>query len=386
MGHFKINTKMLFATKIWLVLFLFGSTIMCAQTPGFNYQALILNNEEVQIPGTNAVQNQVPLSSEDVTLRFTITNDAGIEYTEEHLITTDENGMVSLIVGEGTPIDYTFEDIVWDGKLKYLNVELDIHSNGEGLVFLDTQKILYIPHPNQDYSVVRIIQSLNDLVPPYKTGELIWLTNYGPNANPTLMIWDGKNWLPVNEDFDPTNEFGLITVDNDVAKVNKFANPKDGDQVWNKACECIQVYIDGNWISVKTLALNGLTKVGTTLKLGGNLTEPTTITTTATNTIAFKGLQESTTNEDQIVVADKNTGVLKQRPLSSITQKKEIVITATDGQLVFTTPLNITNKDKIDVYRNGVRINFTTVNNTSIKLEPEAICYKDDKIRIVQLY
>ena len=70
----------------------------------------------MQIPGTNAVQNQVPLSSEDVTLRFTITNDAGIEYTEEHLVTTDENGMVSLIVGEGTPIDYTFDDIIWDGK------------------------------------------------------------------------------------------------------------------------------------------------------------------------------------------------------------------------------------------------------------------------------
>lgn len=386
MGHFKINTKMHFATKIWLVLFLFGSTIICAQTPGFNYQALILNNVEVQIPGTNAVQNQVPLSSEDVTLRFTITNDAGIEYTEEHLITTDENGMVSLIVGEGTPIDYTFNNIIWDGNLKYLNVELDIHSNDEGLVFLDSQKILYIPHPNQEYSVVRIIQSFNDLEPPYKTGELIWLTNYGPNAHPTLMIWNGTNWLPVNDDFDPTNEFGLITVDNDVAKKNKFTNPKDGDQVWNKACECIQVYNDGNWVSITTLALNGLTKVGSTLKLGGNLIEPTTITTTATNTIAFKGLKESTNNEDQIVVADKNTGVLKQRSLSSITQKKEIIITATDGQLVFTTPLNITSKDKIDVYRNGVRINFTTVNNTSIKLEPEAICYKDDKIRIVQLY
>lgn len=388
MDPFKINTKMHFATKIWLVLFLFSTTIMCAQTPGFNYQALILNNVEVQIPGTNAVQNKVPLSSEDVTLRFTITNDAGIEYVEEHIITTDENGMISLIVGEGTPVNFTFNNIIWDGKLKYLNVELDIHSNNEGLVFLDSQKILYIPHPTDTSGTlnIKMVDTIGDILPPFKSGDIIWVTNYGPNSNPTLMIFDGANWRPVNDDYDPNNEFGLLVVEDDTEKATKFATPVNGNQVWNKACECIQVYVDGNWVSISTLALNGLTKVGSTLKLGGNLIEPTTITTTATNTIAFKGLQESTNNEDVLVVADKNTGVLKQRPLSSLTQKKEIVITAIDGQLIFTTPLNITSKDKIDVYRNGVRIDFTTVNTTSIKLEPEAICYKDDKIRIVQLY
>ena len=281
---------MKFINKIWIFFFLLTSTIVLGQTPGFNYQALILNNEEIQIPGTDVSKNSLPLSLEDITLRFTITNDAGIEYTEEHDIRTDENGMVSIIVGEGTPISFTFGNINWDGKLKYLNVELNIISNNEGFVFLDSQKILYIPHQN-----------------------------------------------------------------------------------------------NGN-VANSTIALNGLHKDGDTIKLGGNLIEPTEITTDQSSTLAIKGLQESVNKEDLVVVVDKNTGVLKQKSLLMISQQKQVIIIATEGQLEFSIPLNITNTENIDVYRNGVLIDFTCLNNSTIKLEPEAMCYKNDKIRIVQLY
>ncbi|AUC84529.1 hypothetical protein CW731_04090 [Polaribacter sp. ALD11] len=377
---------MLFIKKIGLLFILLSTTIFCAQTPGFNYQALILNTEEIQIPGTNVLENNVPLGLEDVLLRFTITNSVGIEYTEEHAVTTDENGMISVIVGEGTPTNYMFSDIIWDGKLKYLNVELNILSNTEGFVFLDTQKILYIPHPTNGTANIKIVNALGDLTPPYNLGDIIWLTDFGPNNNTTLMIWNGTNWVPVNEDYDATNELGLLVVANNSVRDTQFTTPVTGDQVWHEACGCIQVYNGVTWVSLPADAVNGLYKEGNILKLGGALTEPTTITADITNTLAIKGLQISTNTEDQVVVADKNTGVLKQRPISSITQKEQVVIIAIDGQLEFNTPLPITNVGKIDVYRNGVRIDFTAVNNTTIKLEPEAICYANDKIRIVQLY
>lgn len=113
---------------------------MFGQTPGLNYQALILNNAEIEIPGTNVKENQVPLGLEDVTFRFSISNENEIEYIEEQTVTTDASGMVSLIVGEGAPSSATFNDIIWDGKLKYLNVEIDILSNNDGFIFLDAQK------------------------------------------------------------------------------------------------------------------------------------------------------------------------------------------------------------------------------------------------------
>ncbi|WP_341221237.1 hypothetical protein [Polaribacter atrinae] len=279
---------MRFLHKIAFLLFLITNTFVFGQTPGFNYQALILNNEEIQIPGTNVSENKVPLGLEDIALRFTITNEAGIEYIEEHLINTDENGMVSVIVGEGIPIKDTFNNIYWDGKLKYLNVELNILNNTDGFVFLDSQKILYIPQP------------------------------------------ESRN---------------------------------------------------GN---IK--ALNGLYMNDNSMKLGGILIEPTTITTNKTNTLAFTGLQESTNTEDKIVVIDKSTGILRQKSTSTILQKTQVIINAREGQLEFTTPLNITSIHKIEVYRNGVNINFTAINNSTIKLELDAKCYQDDKIKIIQLY
>ena len=209
------------AKKIILFLFLLGASFLQGQTPGLNYQAVILNTSEIEIPGTNVKENQVPLGLEDITFRFSISNKNKIEYIEEQTVTTDASGMVSLIVGEGTPISATFNDIVWDGKEKYLNVEIDILSNNDGFIFLDAQKILYIPPP---------------------------------------------------------------------------------------------------------------------------------------------------TNDD----------------ISSISIE-QVVVTAVDGQLLFTTPLPITDIQKIDVYRNGARISFTRINGTTIQIDKEAICYLGDEIRIVQL-
>ena len=200
------------------------ANILIAQTPGFNYQALILNSSKILIPGTDVQLGEVPLSLEEIKLRFTITNEFEIEYSEEHAITTDENGMVAVIVGQGTRITNFFKDINWDGKPKFLNVELNIPSDNTRFSFLDTQKILYIPQPSN-------INSIN-----------------------------------------------------------------------------------------------------------------------------------------------------------SLAEQAQIVITATAGQLQFTTPLPITNEDNIKVFRNGAFVAFKAINANTIEIELEAICYKNDKIRIVQLY
>ena len=203
--------------KISFILLLTTSFMGFSQTPGFNYQALILDNDEVQIPGTDVSNVKPPLSSKNIILRFTITNETEVEYIEEHNIITDENGMISVIIGDGEAYEYSFKNINWDGKLKYLNVELNVLNNDDGFIFLDTQKILYVPHP-------------------------------------------------------------------------------------------------------------------------------------------------------------------------SSVSKTTLIINAKDGQLEFTAPFNITNPNKISVYRNGILINFTTINNKTIRIESEAICYEKDEIKIVQFF
>lgn len=255
-------------TKI-LILLLSVSTsaLVFGQTPGFNYQALILNTEDVEIPGTDITENNIPLSTEAIALRFTITDLDIIEYVEEHKVTTDKNGMISVIVGAGSPITSTFDQIDWNGKPKYVEVEIDILSKNKGFEFLDSQKLLYIPQP---------------------------------------------------------------------------------------------------------------------MKLGGRLAEPTKITTSVTNTLSIEGLTPSHLIDDEIVMVEKETGILRRKSVSSFIRREEAIWFAEDYQSQFTTPNPINNPAKLDVYRNGIQIDFTVIDATTIELE--TICYANDKIRIVQLY
>jgi len=529
---------MSYINKILILVFFMSTSFLYAQTPGMNYQAIILNNATIEIPGTDVKENQVPLGLTEVTFRFSISNENEIEYTEDQTVMTDENGMISLIVGEGTPVYASFDDILWDGKLKYLNVEINILSNNEGFVFLDTQKILYIPHSTNGVSGVTTVDTIDEMTPPYRNGDLVWVENHGENNTPTLMIYNGTEWIPVTDDFDPTNELNLLVVADTATRDIQFSKAKVGDQVWNQNCNCMQVYDGTNWVSVGTAsgnltvvandtardtefnpaivgdqvwnqdcvcmqvydgtnwvsvgpatgnvaiattvndldssavagdlvwveafgddniptlmvyngtdwvpvnsdfdprneldltvvanetvrdtqfnpaivgnqvwnqdcgcmqvydgtnwismstitgASNGLNVDSNTIKLGGDLINPTVITTSATNTLAIKDLEVSTATTDELVMIEQSTGVLKRRSLTTLVQQKQIIITGNIGQLRFTTPLPITDLDKIDVYRNGARVSFVMVDTSTIELESEAICYQGDEIRIVQL-
>ena len=275
-----------------LLMLIFTYTVSLAQTAGINYQALILDTENIQVPGRDISQEKIPLLLENVRFRFSITGDPNTDnfvfhYVEEQATTTDGNGLVSLIVGEGVPVQSTFDSIVWDGLPKYLNVEIDIVKNGDGYVFLDSQKILYLP------------QSIGN---------------------------------------------GTIT------------------------------------------ASNGLQKNQRTITLGGVLTQPTTIQTSSVNTLSLAGLEMGDLLEDRLVVIDQASGTLKQTAAPSLVQKRQVLVVADEGQTRFTPPLPVENAEKIGVYRNGIRITFTVLDNATIQLESGIVCQQDDEIRIVHFY
>lgn len=392
-----INFRTLNMRFTLLFLIMFCSNAL-AQYPGFNYQAMILTNQNIEIPGTDVSKSNVPLSLENIVVRFTISNEETDEYIEKHSTTTDEFGMISLIVGDGQPFyDYSFNNIIWDGKPRYLKVEFDIEKDNDGFFELDNQKILYIPQVSSNsnsgngYGNIKIVNNLQDLIPPHNEGDLVWITSYGDSNDSTLLIFDSNNWVPVNEDFDSHNELDLIVVENNINRDAIILEPKTGNKVWNIECKCIQVYNDTEWVSITTNVSNGIITENNTIKLGGKLTEATTLTTEGKNTLAIKGLNLSENENDNVLMLDPNTGVLKQKPFSEFSnfnqlKRTEIIIYAKEGQLKFQTPLDITSKDRINVYRNGINIGFEIVNNTTIQLEPEAICYSEDQIRIVQMY
>ena len=200
--------------------------------------------------------------------------------------------------------------------------------------------------------------------------------------NPTnniANIWNGTDWLPIN--INPRS--GIGPPDNTL-----LDNPVAGDIYVNEDNGDLFTYDGTNWIMVNQVlnADNGVTITSNTIQLGGTLITPTVITTDSTNTLALQGLQNTTLDEtNSVVVVDNSTGELAQVSATNLVQQQQVVIIATEGQSQFTTPLNALDINKIDVYRNGARIAFTIINATTIEVEPEAICFAGDEIRIVQL-
>lgn len=82
-----------------------------------------------------------------------------------------------------------------------------------------------------------------------------------------------------------------------------------------------------------TTADNGITETANKIQLGGALVQPTTITTTATNSLSLAGLQTGA-NTDSVVMASGATGTLKK--ISTAALKKLSVVTT--AATAFTIP------------------------------------------------
>ena len=97
---------------------------------GFNYKAVLADN------GT-ALQNQ------SIDVRFTILqNGTTSVYQETQQTTTDNNGIISLSLGEGSIISGDFSTINWENP-QYLKVEID---SGSGYADFGTSELKYVPY------------------------------------------------------------------------------------------------------------------------------------------------------------------------------------------------------------------------------------------------
>ncbi|MDC6387012.1 hypothetical protein D2V93_07180 [Flagellimonas taeanensis] len=204
----------------------------------------------------------------------------------------------------------------------------------------------------------------------------IWIDS----GSDVVSVWDGAVFVPIGSN--PKSGNGSpspMTVTNANAG-DIYVDRTTGDLFTYDGAQWI---IQGNGI----VATNGLTETtSNNIELGGTLTKPTLIETDNTNTLAITGLSEDNDPSDMLVTVNGTTGVLGKTSRSSLVQRQESVIVASNGQSQFITPMTITDAEKIDVYRNGIKIGFSVVNGNTIELDPNATCFQDDEIRIVQVF
>jgi len=143
-----------------------------------------------QVPNAFNYQGQVrddtgdPIINQSVSIKISILDGSvsgNIDYSETHNVLTDDNGIFSLEVGNGSSESGLFSAIDWGGGSKFLNIEMDT-GGGNNFVNLGTSQFLSVPYALQSQNVIndRYIDndadSTNEIQTISKVDSLIILT------------------------------------------------------------------------------------------------------------------------------------------------------------------------------------------------------------------
>ena len=133
--------------KQLLYTLLLFTSIAFSQSNGFTYQAVIYNPNGEELPGVD--NPYAVLVNEDVCLQFGIVDANGaLEYQEQVQVTTDDFGMVNLLIGihpQTGGYANNFVDVVWSAAAKFLKVDLDVKGTCNNFEELSNQPFTYVP-------------------------------------------------------------------------------------------------------------------------------------------------------------------------------------------------------------------------------------------------
>lgn len=241
-----------------------------AQTDGISYQAVILSNEAIELPGYNS-QNDL-LVNAVVAFEFTITGvNNNIIYQETQLTNTDGNGLVNLIIGQGVPIIGNFNEIEWNGNRRGLEVKIDL-TGGSSFTPLATQDLLYIP-----FAAHRNITASGDL-------NISGSSSFEQQVDVAgSLVVRGDAILSENISIDgDTAISGLLTVDGGtILNLNSASNKNDLSDA---------LTVNGATALQGTLSVVGVTELNSELFVEGDTLLENSLTVSDTST--FNSLVE----------------------------------------------------------------------------------------------
>jgi hypothetical protein len=132
------------------------------------------------------------ISNKPITIRFTVLGSiqsgavqstGPIQYVETHEVTTNQFGLFTVRLGEGTPVAGTFAGIPWNEANQWLRVEVD-PLGGNNYIPLGEASLVSVPYAL--VSARAVDMTLGDLTD----------VNLGNGASPgQTIIWNGDNWV-----------------------------------------------------------------------------------------------------------------------------------------------------------------------------------------------
>lgn len=169
-----------------------------AQPDMFNYQTVVRNN------------SGVPLANQDVSFRMSVRAGSAsgtVVYQEIHNETTNEQGLVSFRIGDGSGSE-DISTVNWAGNSHYLQVELDAEG-GSSYEDMGTSQLVSVPYAMHAKTAEDVDDADAD-----PTNEL---QNLSISGN-TLSISQGNS---VSIDGDPTNELQNLSISGNTLSISQ---------------------------------------------------------------------------------------------------------------------------------------------------------------------
>ena len=234
--------------KLTLLLLFFTSLLGFSQNKdAINYQSVIRNSSGI-------IVNQL------VNIKLSIleaTANGDVVYSETHLVTSNDYGIISLQIGNGSTETGDYNAINWGSANHFLKIEID-ETGGNDFVFMGTNQFLSVPYALSAKTAEDVddadADSQNEIQTLERTDNTLTLSKSGgsvsiaDNDNDSLneiqtlelvgnqlKISDGNSVIitgTIDLDADPTNEFQSLTLKGDsilIANGTGIELPPTGD-------------------------------------------------------------------------------------------------------------------------------------------------------------
>ncbi|MCU0367411.1 MAG: hypothetical protein MUF39_01125 [Cyclobacteriaceae bacterium] len=285
-----------------LILLLCFVAVTWAQAPkGINYQGVARNNEGK------------PYASQNISVRISVLKNAAngeVEYTETHKPQTNQFGLFTLVIGQGTKVSgVDFGAINWSLGNKWLQVEIDA-TGGSSFVLAGSQQLMSVPYAlyaetsgssttltagsgiaitnnvvsntgDADNSPTNELQNLGEVLTRGNNAGGLKITNLGaPTVNTdaaTKAYVDTQSSLDLDKSI--TNEIQDLTLDpatdilritNNAAATNINLTPYQQTLTYTPATNNLSIS-NGNNVTISTTLSQAITNGGATGANGARL-------------------------------------------------------------------------------------------------------------------
>ena len=302
--------------KIILLIVLFLAAKSYSQTNGINYQAVILNPSGEQLPGVNNTNS--PMVDKNICMQFQFLDEfSRLEYQEAIQVTTDQFGMVNLIIGTGNRTGgyaASFSSIVWNDLKKSLVVSIDTNGNCSSFTIISNQPFTAVPFAFSAINARNV------------TG-VVAIENGGTNA---VTVLGAKTNL------------GIENVNNTSDLSKPISNATQ-----------VALNLNTSAISVNATAISlNTAKTGITTQQASAITANTSkvgITTTQASEIAANTLKAG-------ITAQQSSDITANNAKTGITAQQASAITANTAKVGYTDALVSANTD---VAANTLKVGYT---------------------------